>query len=103
MGFVEQSGGGRSVNAEVNIVPFIDLMSVCIIFLLLTAVWTQVSMIQLGASIHGRRTEAGPITPSDKPQVKLNLWVRPYGYDVVIGGSVVRIPKNEAGDFDQRL
>lgn len=43
------SGGskGRAVSVELNLVPFIDLMSVLITFLLITAVWTQVSMIQI--------------------------------------------------------
>ena len=32
-----EGGGGRESNVELNLVPFIDLMSVCIIFLLVTA------------------------------------------------------------------
>lgn len=34
-------GGRRSLNAAINLVPFIDLLSFCISFLLITAVWTQ--------------------------------------------------------------
>lgn len=33
---------GKSQNFELNLVPFIDLMSVTAMFLLMTAVWTQV-------------------------------------------------------------
>ncbi|MBK7890416.1 MAG: biopolymer transporter ExbD [Bdellovibrionales bacterium] len=55
MAQVEDSGSGRSTNVDVNLVPFIDLMSVLITFLLITAVWTQVSMIQLGSSIYGKK------------------------------------------------
>ena len=36
-------GGKKSVDAELNLVPFIDLLSVCILFLLMTAVWVQIS------------------------------------------------------------
>jgi len=36
-------GGRRSVNAELNLIPFIDLLSVCTLFLLMTAVWVQIS------------------------------------------------------------
>ena len=32
-------GRGRNQNAELNLVPFIDLLSACITFLLATAVW----------------------------------------------------------------
>jgi len=49
MAQIEEKGSGRSSNVDLNIVPFIDLMCVCIIFLLVTAVWTQVSMIQIGS------------------------------------------------------
>jgi biopolymer transport protein TolR len=45
------SGGGfgrrRSLDAEVNLVPFIDLLSMCICFLLMTAVWTQLGSVQV--------------------------------------------------------
>ncbi len=51
------SGGRRSLDAEINLVPFIDLLSVCICFLLMTAVWIQLSTVQVKQS-HG--TEAGP-------------------------------------------
>jgi len=46
------SGGGgsgrrKSLDAEINLVPFIDLLSMCICFLLMTAVWTQLSAVQV--------------------------------------------------------
>jgi biopolymer transport protein TolR len=50
------SGGRKSLDAEINLVPFIDLLSVCICFLLMTAVWIQLSTVQVKQS-HG--TEAG--------------------------------------------
>lgn len=53
------SGGRRSLDAEINLVPFIDLLSVCICFLLMTAVWVQLSTVQVKQS-HG--TEAGAPT-----------------------------------------
>ena len=37
----------RGMSAELNLVPFIDLLSVCITFLLLTAAWTQVEALQV--------------------------------------------------------
>lgn len=35
----------KPLNAELNLVPFIDLLSCCISFLLITAVWTQLDAI----------------------------------------------------------
>lgn len=43
-----QSGGRRrSLDGEMNLVPFIDLLSMCICFLLMTAIWIEVGSIQL--------------------------------------------------------
>lgn len=41
-------GGKKSVDFVVNLVPTIDLMSVLISFLLITAVWTQLARINTG-------------------------------------------------------
>jgi biopolymer transport protein TolR len=47
----EQGGGGKkrkkSLDAIINVVPAIDLLSCCITFLLYTAVWTQISRLQV--------------------------------------------------------
>jgi biopolymer transport protein ExbD len=37
----------RSLDGEINLVPFIDLLSMCICFLLMTAIWIEVGSIQL--------------------------------------------------------
>ncbi len=51
--------GGRRKNldAEVNLVPFIDLLSMCICFLLMTAVWVQIGTLQVKQS-HGTEAAA---------------------------------------------
>jgi biopolymer transport protein TolR len=59
--------GHRELNSEVNLVPFVDLLSVCICFLLMTAVWLQVGSIEVKQS-HG--------TVADEPSTKLELRVR---------------------------
>lgn len=41
------SSGRKTLNAEVNLVPFIDLLSVCICFLLMTAVWVQIGSLDV--------------------------------------------------------
>ena len=52
MGGVSMEGGGRgkkrrSLDAAINVVPAIDLLSCCNAFLLFTAVWTQISRLQV--------------------------------------------------------
>ncbi len=44
-------GGKRGLNPEVNLVPFIDLLSVCICFLLVSAVWLQLGTVQVKQSL----------------------------------------------------
>jgi biopolymer transport protein ExbD len=50
-GSMPEEGGGKkkkkSLDAVINVVPAIDLLSCCITFLLYTAVWTQISRLQV--------------------------------------------------------
>ena len=50
-GAMPEGGGGKkrkkSLDANINVVPAIDLLSCCITFLLYTAVWTQISRLQV--------------------------------------------------------
>jgi biopolymer transport protein ExbD len=49
MGAAIDTGGGdkKSVNVDINIVPFIDLMSCLTAFLLVTAVWINIAQINI--------------------------------------------------------
>jgi biopolymer transport protein ExbD len=101
MAQIEDNGsGGRKVNVDVNIVPFIDLMSVLIIFLLITAVWSQVSMIQLGSSIYGKNTGQNSAEPPPRAEIPFRLDVLNSGYRVVVGQQSLNIPK-VAGEYDK--
>lgn len=101
MAHIEDGGGnGRSANTDLNLVPFIDLMSVMIIFLLLTAVWTQVSMIQIGSSIYGKKSSEDPVTPPPRAEIPFRLDVQTAGYQVVIGQRKFTVPMVE-GKYDQ--
>jgi biopolymer transport protein ExbD len=42
-------GGKRSANFELNLVPFIDLFSALICFLLMTAAWQNLEVVNTGA------------------------------------------------------
>ncbi len=50
-GMPEEGGEGKkkkkALDATINVVPAIDLLSCCITFLLYTAVWTQISRLQI--------------------------------------------------------
>ena len=51
------SGRRRSLDAELNLVPFIDLLSMCICFLLMTAVWMEIGNVSVKQLVG---TEAPP-------------------------------------------
>lgn len=106
MAAIEENSSERQINYELNIVPFIDLMSVCIIFLLLTAVWTQVSMIQIGSSVYGKRTDDQESKPPPRPEINLEVLVNHSGYIVEIGRNRISVPQITSMDgemeHDQR-
>lgn len=84
---------GRKRNIELNLVPFIDLMSVLITFLLITAVWTQVSMIQIGSSLYGKKSETQPApTPPPNADVVLKVDVKEGGYVLTVGRQIISLP-----------
>ena len=43
-------GGKKALDTTINLVPFIDLMAVTIVFLIMTAVWTQLGRLQVSQS-----------------------------------------------------
>lgn len=102
MAHIESGGGrGRKVSLELNLVPFIDLMSVLITFLLITAVWSQVSMIQIGSSLYGKKNEEQP-APQIPPDadVVLKLEIRDSGYLLTLGKQVINVPLVDK-EFDE--
>jgi biopolymer transport protein ExbD len=103
MAHIDDGGGNgkRTVAVDVNIVPFIDLMSVLIIFLLITAVWTQVSMIQLGSSMYAKKNleEDKKVDPPPHAQIPLRLDIKYSGYRLVKGREQVSIDKLN-GEYD---
>jgi biopolymer transport protein TolR len=88
-GAMPEAGGKkrRSLDATVNVVPAIDLLSCCISFLLFTAVWTQIARLQaapVGAGI-----------PDVQPEKSLTVTVTigEKGYVLATSaGAAVEIP-----------
>jgi biopolymer transport protein ExbD len=101
MAEIQESGGGRKKTFEPNLIPFIDLMSVLITFLLITAVWTQVSMIQIGTSIYGKRDADSRPELTDQVEVPLKLEIRAQSYTLTLGKEVIQIP-NQGGAYDDK-
>lgn len=102
MASVDEGGRGkRSSNFEVNLVPFIDLMSVLITFLLITAVWTQVSMIKLGSSLYAKKNTEQADEPPKNADVPLRVDVKDAGHRIIIGTRTIEVPKKAGGEYDR--
>ena len=66
MGAAVGAGGGKGdVNVELNIVPFIDLMSCLTAFLLVTAVWVNIA--QLNIQPKGKARDAQNVDDPELP------------------------------------
>lgn len=101
MAHIDSGGRGRSTNFDLNLVPVIDLMSVLITFLLISAVWTQVSMIQLGASFASPKDpNQEVITPPPLEDLVLRLDIKATGYVLYVGKDVRAIPMLN-GEYDK--
>jgi len=73
-----RSGGGKkSLNVELNLVPFIDLLTCLICFLLMAAVWIQIGKISVSQSGTGAPTEQ---TPEERQRLNLVVAITPQGY-----------------------
>jgi biopolymer transport protein ExbD len=52
--------GKKPLDTAINLVPFIDLMAVTIVFLIMTAVWTQLGRLQVSQSGQSSSEEPPP-------------------------------------------
>lgn len=87
--------GKKSLNANLNLVPYIDLLTCMVAFLLITAVWTQLARLQTQQKGQGA---AGEETPPEL-QVKVVILVNQEGFNLVVGQEQTPIPKKGA-DYD---
>jgi len=74
MGASVGTGDKKSVNVELNIVPFIDLMSCLTAFLLVTAVWVQIAQLDLKPK--GKSHDPSQIK-EDEEKVVLSVLIQP--------------------------
>lgn len=88
--------GKKSLNADLNLVPYIDLLTCMVSFLLITAVWTQLARLQASQKGQG---QAGEETPPEM-QVKIVVMVNQEGFNLVVGQDQTPIPKKTPEQYD---
>lgn len=64
-------GSRKSLDAAINLVPFIDLLSCCISFLLITAVWVNLGRLEVKPP--PSRGDVSPAEPNTDVKVTLTL------------------------------
>lgn len=89
------AGGKRSSNAELNLVPYIDLLSTLICFLLLTAVWTQIASLSTEGAPPGTEAASSDPKPPDE-KVPLSVSVLTNEIEASAGPDKIHIPYNGA-------
>lgn len=93
------SGGGKkSVDFQLNLVPFIDLLSVLISFLLMTAVWTQIAKIDVKQTPNLPSDE--PTPPPEEEKLNLTVLIKSSGYTVSKKGAVVKEIEKKGEEYD---
>src|SRR5438105_7506190 len=94
-------GGKKPLDAAINLVPFIDLLSCCISFLLITAVWTQLARMNVTQKGQGA-AGAEPDKPPE-PTLNLTLFIDKDGFTFAkSSGETTPIPmKGDDYDYDK--
>lgn len=67
-------GGKKSLDHEIPLIPFIDLLLCCVMFLLVTAVWNQLARIEANQQQPG--AQAPEEAPPPEERVKLILQIQ---------------------------
>ena len=85
-------GGKKSVDSEIPLVPFIDLLLCCVMFLLVTAVWNQLAKINANQQQPGQQA---PNEPPPEEKVKVILQVQASGFVLAsTAGDRIEVPKS---------
>lgn len=86
-------GGKKPVDSDIPLVPFIDLLLCCVMFLLVTAVWNQLARLDANQAAPSDQTPEDAPPPDDK--VKLILRIHSAGYTLAsTDGAQIPIAKN---------
>jgi biopolymer transport protein ExbD len=84
----------KSLNAELNLVPYIDLLTCMVAFLLATAVWTQLARLKVDQHGQGEQIE-GAIDET----LKVAVVVHDDGFNLIVGRDQKPLPL-KAGELD---
>ena len=95
---IDGGGGDRKkpLNAELNLVPYIDLLTCMIAFLLITAVWTQLARLKIDQRGQGSGTETDV---TNRAHEESPSSCHDDGFNLIVGNDQKPLPK-KAGELD---
>jgi len=93
-------GGRRPLDTEINLIPMIDLLIVSISFLLITAVWTQLSRLNVMQQMPGQDV-AQDRPPEEKTKVTLRITEQGYQLTSTGGDNEQIEKKGDSYDNDK--
>lgn len=73
-------GRGKGQNVDLNLVPFIDLLSCLIAFLMITAVWSQIASLDVEQSISNTPPDEQTPPPDPPPPPPLTVHIEATGH-----------------------
>lgn len=106
MGGVDVGGEGgkkKATNAEINMIPFIDLLMCTIAFLLITAVWVTNSRVNADAQVPGPPSSDPPTIVTPEKILNVHIGENDFGLVWKQGATVVsevRVPKASSDGQD---
>lgn len=89
---IDTGGNKKSFDVELNIVPFIDLMSCLTAFLLVTAVWVNIAQI----TITPKGKQRPDVQPPDTPLPVISVLLQPDVVYIGVGRTDKAFPVTQA-------
>ncbi|MDQ3035033.1 MAG: biopolymer transporter ExbD [Myxococcota bacterium] len=85
-------GGKKNLDSEIPLVPFIDLLLCCVMFLLVTAVWNKLARLDANQQVPGQAAQMDQPPPEET--IRLYLQVTQTGFTIAsTAGERIEIPK----------
>jgi biopolymer transport protein ExbD len=90
MAVVVDGGGGdrkKPLSADLNLVPYIDLLTCMVAFLLITAVWTQLARLEVQ-----QRGQGELDSPAVVDEMRIAVAVHEGGFNLIVASDQKPIP-----------
>jgi biopolymer transport protein TolR len=89
----------EKLNIELNLVPFIDLLSSLVMFLLVTAVWIQISVIPASVQGHDASSTPSSSEPENRTFIRLTSSAYELSWPTTVTNLPAKVEKKE-GQYD---